>query len=217
MSAPSTEDQLSFIYDGVTVTTLGQIFGLDHKDVNKRLNGRVQPVPTKDKYIRYRIRDAAPFLCEMRVDPEEMLKSLSPSKLPPGLQDAFWKAQLSRQKYQKERGELWSTARVFDVVSGAFKVLRLTIMMFVDTVEQRTQLSAEQRRIVQELGDGLLASLETAVEEHFKDYKPTDDEHGTPLTRDALVGDDDRDLQELASRTELAYRAREVAEVDPFD
>ena len=88
---------------------------------------------------------------------------------------------------------------MFDVISGAFKVLRLTILMFVDTVEQRTQLSDEQRRIVQELGDGLLASLERTVEEHFADYKPADDEHGTPLTQEALVGE-----------------LEEAPEVDPF-
>lgn len=195
MSAPNSEDKTTFIHGGVTTTTLGQIFGLEHRDVVKRLAGRVDPMPTEGRYMHYRIRDAAPYLCEMKIDPEDLIKSLSPSKLPPALQDAFWKAQLSRQKYQKERGELWNTARVFEVISKAFKVLRLTILMFVDTVEERTQLSDEQRRIVQELGDGLLAALETSIREEFKGYVAADDEHGVPVKA----------------------RSTPVAEVDPFD
>jgi hypothetical protein len=205
MSAPNTEFQVNFIYDGVPATTLGEIFGLDHKDVVRRLSGRVQPVPSKDKYVRYRIRDAAPYLCEMHVDPEEMLerlKKLSPAKWPSALQDAFWKAQLSRQKYHKERGELWNTSRVFEAISGAFKVIRLTILMFVDTVEQRTQLTDEQRRIIQELGDGLLSTLEKSLRDEFADYKPNPDEHGVPLTDQTV---------------EFRSDEEPVAEVDPFD
>jgi hypothetical protein len=204
MSGPNTEFQVNFIYDGVPATTLGEIFGLDHKDVVRRLSGRVQPIPnSKDKYVRYRIRDAAPYLCEMQVNPEEMLerlKKLSPAKWPSALQDAFWKAQLSRQKYHKERGELWSTTRVFEVISSAFKVIRLTILMFVDTVEQRTQLTDEQRRIITELGDGLLATLEKTLRDEFADHKPAPDEHGVPLTDQAVE-----------------FRNETVEEVDPFD
>lgn len=202
MSAPNTVDAVNFIYDGVPATTLAEIFGLDHKEVNKRIAGRVEPVKSKDKYVRYRIRDVAPYLCEMKIDPEEMIKNISPSKLPPALQDAFWKAQLSRQKYQKERGDLWNTERVFKVVSDAFKVIRLTILMFVDTVEQRTQLSDEQRRIIQQLGDGLLESLEKAVRESFVGYEATENEHGTPLTESISLPSDEEE--------------EEIEEVDPF-
>lgn len=206
---PTDEERKALIYDGVSVSTLGLIFGLHNTEVAKRLTGRVTPVPSKDSYTRYRIRDAAPYLCDLQLDPEEMLKKLSPSKLPPMLQDAFWKAQLSRLKYLQLKGELWSTARVFDVISGAFKVIRLTILMFVDTVEQRTQLSDEQRRIVQELGDGLLASLEKALEDEFRGYVPPDDEHGPPIT-DPIVG-------RAEGTTDEQEPALATSDYDPFD
>lgn len=185
MTRAADTEQLSFIHDGVTVTTLSQIFALDHKDVNKRLVGKITPVSgAKDKNVRYRIRDAAPFLVDLKVDPEEYLKSLSPSKLPPALQDSFWKAMLSRQKYEENKGDLWRTARVFEVVSSAFKVIRLTVLMFNDTVSQQTELTDRQREIIQELADGLLASLLEALTEEFEMYAPAPDEHGKPLSEE---------------------------------
>lgn len=204
MTTARTEDAQMLIYDGVPVSTLGEIFGLDHKEVNKRIVGRVSPVASKtgrDKALKYRIRDAAPYLCEMKHDPEELIKSLSPSKLPPALQDAFWKAQNSRQKWEENRGDLWRTERVFEVVSSAFKVIRLTILMFTDTVSQRTILTDEQRRIITELGDGLLEMLVERLKEEFGKYQPPADEHGTPLTEQELVGE---------------VAAEEPEEVDPF-
>lgn len=187
MTRASTEQELTAILEGVTSTALGQIFALDHKEVNKRLVGKVTPVPNvgKDKFVRYRIRDAAPFLVDYKLDPEEYLKNLSPSKLPPPLQDAFWKALLSRQKYEENKGDLWRTERVFEVVSNAFKVLRLTILMFVDNVSQQTHLTDQQRDIIQKLSDGLLASLNTALVEKFENHVPAVDEHGKPLVEEA--------------------------------
>lgn len=205
MSAARNEEVQRLIYDGATVTTLGEIFGLDHKEVNKRIAGRVQPkIAAGTRVLTYRIRDVAPYLCDIKTDPEEMIKNLSPSKLPPALQDAFWKAQNSRQKWEESRGDLWRTSRVFEAVAGAFKVVRLTILMFADTVSQRTDLSPEQRRIIQELGDSLLNSLSQSLREEFAFYVPKPDEHGMPLT--------DQDLTltpgEEADETE--------EEVDPF-
>lgn len=198
MSAARSPDAQAIIYDGVTTTTLGEMFGLDHKEVRKRLTGKVQPVDTKR--MTYRVRDAAPYLIDLKIDPEEMIKSLSPSKLPPALQDSFWKALNSRQKYEENRGELWRTERVFEVVSSAFKVIRMTIMMVEDTIEQRTVLTQEQRIIIREIMDGLMTSLRDKLREEFAFFTPAEDEHGMPITPAELQGapsaeaaDDDED------------------------
>ena len=183
MSKATSTEQLALIYDGVTVTTLSQIFDMDHKEVNKRVVGRVTPVSESNgRYAKYRIRDAAPYLIDHKVDPEEYLKNLSPTKLPPALQDSFWKAQLSRQKYEENKKDLWRTARVVEVVASAFKVVRLSILMFADNVQQQTELSEHQRKIIQGLTDGLLAELHRSLVDEFEMYVPAADEHGQPLT-----------------------------------
>lgn len=198
MTTARTEDAKTIIYDGVPVTTLGEIFGLDHKEVNKRIVGRVSPVAAngKDKTVKYRIRDAAPYLCDLKMDPEELIKSLSPSKLPPALQDAFWKALKTRQQWEENRGDLWRTERVFKVVTDAFKIIRLTVLMFVDTVSQRTELTEEQRRIITELGDGLLAMLGEKLKEEFAFYEAAPDEHGVPPGLQELRGSPAEDTEE---------------------
>ena len=186
MSKANDTEQLAFIHEGVTVTTLAQIFALDHKDVNKRLVGKITPVTSgKGSYVKYRIRDAAPYLIDLKVDPEEYLKNLSPSKLPPALQDSFWKALLSRQKYEENKGDLWRTARVVEVIASAFKVVRLTILMFADNVQQQTELSDHQRTIIQDMTDGLLAELNKSLVDEFEMYVPAADEHGKPLSEEA--------------------------------
>lgn len=187
MSAPASESDLSIIYDGATVTNLAAIFNLDTKTVQKRLNGRVAPVKSKDKYVRYRIREAAPYLCDAKIDYEELIKTLTPSKMPPMLQDGFWKAQNSRLTYLERRGELWDTRRVFEVVATAFKSIRVTILMFVDTVEKQTKLTEQQRQIVQRLGDGLLHDLEQSLRDEFAFYEEAVDEHGPPVTDDTPI------------------------------
>lgn len=210
MTTARSSDLQEAIYDGVTITTLGEIFGLEHKEVKRRLVGKVPPAPTKDKFVRYRIRDAAPYLVDSKVDPEELFKNLSPSKWPPALQDAFWKAQNSKQKYEQNRGDLWRTKRVFEVVTNAFKVIRMTILMFVDTVGQRTELTPEQRRIIQELGDGLLESLNKALTEEFSLYVPAADEHGAPLHEAEFIPDAEPQQGEEEEE-------EEEEGVDPFD
>lgn len=184
MSAARSADAQEIIYSGVPITTLGEMFGLDHKEVKKRLTGKVTPVD--HKRMTYRVRDAAPFLVELKINPEEMIKSLSPSKLPPALQDAFWKALNSRQKYEENRGDLWRTQRVFEVVSSAFKTIRMTIMMAEDTIGQRTALTNEQRIIIRQLFDSLLTSLRDALKTEFAFYDAPADEHGQPISDEAV-------------------------------
>jgi hypothetical protein len=181
-SGPRSEDAYEMVHGGVTIATLGEMFQLDPREVKKRIHGKVNPCSgTRDTYHKYRIREAAPYLVDGMVDPSEIFEKLSPNKWPPVLQDAYWKAQNNRQKYEENRGDLWRTERVYEVVAEAFKEIRLTILMFADTISQRTELSSRQREIIQELGDGLLASLGVKLTDTFAFHVPAPDEHGEPL------------------------------------
>jgi hypothetical protein len=187
-------DATEIVHGGVSIATLGEIFLLDHREVKKRIVGKVPHISgTAATGHRYRVREAAPYLVEGIIDPSELFERLSPSKWPPVLQDAFWKAQNNKQKWEENRGDLWRTERVYEVISEAFKEIRLTVLMFADTISQRSELTAIQRSIVQELGDGLLASLGQRLTEHFAFYDSKPDEHGESLDQaqaKALHADD---------------------------
>jgi hypothetical protein len=177
MTAPQSQDQLDMLYGYVTVTALAAIFALDPKQVNKRLVGKVTP-NAEGKVLRYRIRDAAPHLVDFKFDVEDAIKKLPPSKIPPALQDAFWKAQLSRQKFEENRGDLWRTSQVIKVMGTAFQIMRMQIMMFRDTLQHQTDLTDRQVKLVDKMSDDLLLSLRKALVDEFELYVPSTDEHG---------------------------------------
>lgn len=179
------EEEAKLIYIGATVPQLAQLFGLSQKVVNQRLLGNVMPSKpkgaTEKDSVRYYVQDAAPYLCEAKVDIEEILKTITPAKLPPALSDVFWKGQKTRLEVETQLGNLWSTQRVVEVLAEAFKPVRMAIMMFKETVEQQEELTLAQRDLIDRMSDDLLESLRSALVEEFKDYVPAEDEHGPPL------------------------------------
>lgn len=193
-------DAERLISGGVSPTELADMFGMTPKEVRTKLaHAGVDPVGNSEP-ARYRVRDAAPFLCEIRADSDELvaqIMKLPPAKWPANMQDAFWKAQHNKLKYEELRGDLWRTDRVRTVLAETFKVIRLTILMFVDTVAQRTELTDQQRHIIQQLGDGLLSDLNDKLKENFQNYEPTPDEHGDPvgaLPNEEAEGDEEEEV-----------------------
>lgn len=181
-AARKSSDDLLIVHQGATVSDLSVIFDMSPQEVNRRIVGKVVPKTVASKIPRYALREAAPYLCNVIFDPEEFIKKMAPEKLPPKLQDAFWKAQRSRLAYEEDKGDLWRTERVIGVLSDAFKAIRMTVLMFGDTLEQVTEITPEQRTLIQELGDGMLASLHTNLIAAFANYQPPADEHGMPLS-----------------------------------
>jgi len=176
-----SSNELKIVYQGATVSDLAVMFDMSANEINRRIVGKVAPCGVESKVPRYRVRDAAPYLCNVVFDPEEFIRNLSPAKLPAALQDAFWKGQLSRQKFEKDKGDLWSTRHVVETLAEVAKTIRMTVMMFLDTLDQETNLSDKQREIVRNLSDGLLRMLHKDLVEQFKDYVPPPDEHGRPM------------------------------------
>lgn len=189
-----TSDELKIVHIGATPSELGMMFGMSPQEVNRRIVGKVVPVKTEHKLPRYRVGDAAPFLCNVEFDVEEYLKGLSPKKMPPSLQKAFWSALRERQDYEENRGELWRTARVVEVLGEVFKSISMTAQMFEDTVSQQSELTPEQRRIIIELSEGLRIAAKASLVDRFKNYRPADDEHGVqPDLRTTVTVYDDED------------------------
>lgn len=176
------------LFYGATVTDLAHLFGGSQNDVLRKISGRVRPsTPPGVKPIRYRVRDAAPYLVEHTLDAEmieQVILKMSPEKLPPKLSDVFWKAQKARLDYQERQGELWKRERVVQILGEAFKPISITIKMFADSVGQESELTLEQREIIQGLSDGLLRDLQQSLIDRFAEYQPFPDEHGMPLSEE---------------------------------
>ncbi|HEY1402817.1 MAG TPA: hypothetical protein VGB05_01685, partial [Pyrinomonadaceae bacterium] len=98
-----------------------------------------------------------------------------------------WQALNERQKYEENRNDLWSTQRVIETMATAFKNIRMTSMMMVDTVEQEQTLTPGQREVIQRVVDGFLDSTHTALVQQWQNYVPPNDEHGKPPSESAML------------------------------
>jgi len=157
------QEQRLAIYDGASINQLSAIFGRDDKTISKLIR-HVKPSGKRHNKDIYSIKEAARYLVEPVIDEETFIRTITRTQdLPPYLQKEFWAAQLNRQKYQIQEGELWPTDKVLAVFNEVFKRLKMTIRLFEDTIEARTELSQAQRKIVREMSDGLQDMLRRSL------------------------------------------------------
>lgn len=184
--SPRSADLNRFIHHGATQHELADLFSLTPKAVQKRIAGKVQSVSEDRGSPLFPVAECAKYLAavdESKI--EEALANITPQKLPPALQDTFWKAQLARQKFLEQRGDLWNTAKVFEVITEILKELRQGILIFEDTIESETALTEAQRQIIRKMSDSLLNSLNKRLEDNFSLYAADPDENGPdPTIRD---------------------------------
>ena len=176
-----TDSDILFLNHGATISDLAIAFRMSQKTVKERLAGKISPVKQVGSSLRYSIADAAPHLCTPKVDFARVLKEMSPSKLPPMLQDAFWKAQRNRVAFEEDQGDLWRTEKVIKVFSDVAKNVRTTLLMAKDNVEVETELTAKQKAIIVDMMDNLLSQIHTKLVVEFEDYEPDHNEHGRPI------------------------------------
>lgn len=150
------------VFAGVTRTWLADVFGMDPTTVKKRLAN----CPTKGKrgqFPVYELRLAAQYLVPPRVNIGEYLKSMRPNDLPPILQSAYWDAQKKRQDWELNAGELWKTEKVIETLSETFKLIKTSVSLFADTVEQEHGLTEAQRETIGKLTDSLMDDIHNSL------------------------------------------------------
>lgn len=150
------------VFAGVTRTWLADVFGMDPTTVKKRLAN----CPTKGKrgqFPVYDLRLAAQYLVPPRVNIGEYLKSMRPNDLPPILQSAYWDAQKKRQDWELNAGELWKTEKVIETLSETFKLIKTSVSLFADTVEQEHGLTESQRATIAKLTDSLMDDIHNSL------------------------------------------------------
>jgi hypothetical protein len=150
--------------DGVTLTDLASIFHTDRRYATEKIRN-LKPSMIRDGHPVYRIDEAARYLMDPLVDVEAYIKQLRPNDLPPLLLKEFWAGQLNKQKFDLNDANLWPTADVMAVLADVFKKLKTGILLFADTIEAKSDLTDKQRKLINELSDGLLVELHRTLVE----------------------------------------------------
>lgn len=168
------------IAQGITIPDLATMYGMGQEDVKEAL-ALVKPI--RGKQIRtavYSLWDALGALrgSDEGVSAEQLadyISKMKPSQLPVALQEAFWSAQIKRQKFEEERGDLWRTGQVMKVISELLRVARQSMTLMVDNVDQQTSLTPRQREIIRGIGDSVLADMREKVLDAFDGWDGSQD------------------------------------------
>lgn len=175
---------------GFSINQLAELFGMDRRTVTDRLRD-VEPAGTRASHPIYRMVDAAPKLC---------VEGAIQSRRSAANEKDYWDAQLKKQKFEENAGDLWRTDKVVEVFAGVFKVFRENVTVFIDRLEHETGLPPETIESAKAFGDHLLT--ETRAKLLAMDTDEDQDEldtEGTPDDEDALESsvDDEVSLADL--------------------
>lgn len=129
---------------GVSSTWLAKVLRMDLAQVKRRLSV-VTPMSGAKNQAKYDLKTALPHLVDPVLSIEEYLRHMDPKDLPPKLSAHFWQGQKVRLQAMEAAGQLWSTAQVIEVFGMVFKTLRAQTSLWVDTLEENTEITDEQR------------------------------------------------------------------------
>ncbi len=155
---------------GVTVSFLSQVFAMEPAKVKRLLVN----CPIKSSRVRgrtqtqhlYDLATAAAYLVEPKISVEDVLAQIKREDLPPAINTAFWDAQLKRQKWEENAGQLWRTETIRSCIGGMFQTIKFTIQLWGDTIERQSGLSEEQRDLLNEMTDKLQSTIFLSLQEN---------------------------------------------------
>lgn len=164
---------------GFSINQLAELFGMDRRTVTDRLR-EVTPSGTRASHPIYRMVDAAPKL--VGEGDIQTRRNASSEK-------DYWDAQLKKQKFEENAGDLWRTDKVVEVFAGVFKVFRENVTVFIDRLEFETGLPPETIESAKVFGDHLLTetrakllALDTGEDQDEGDTENTPDDEEALLS-----------------------------------
>lgn len=190
VSPEGSEETKSILYQGAHVEQLCKLFKMDHRACKEKIFASgVKPIGKRGRTEVYAIHEVAPYLVKPIFDVETAIKRMRPEDLPLMLRKEFWAGQRSRQQVLADQGNLWPTSKVIKEAGELFKIVKMSALLMLDAAERRTELSAKQKSIIQELTGGMLEDLMKRIETRFK-VKPQSKSSNEQLQE----GSDDTEL-----------------------
>lgn len=156
------EDAGTF-YSGVTVNYLCQAFNMAPITVKKKLAHCPIKFKSPGGLVKYDLPTAASYLVKPRFDIATYIRGMKPQDLPPILQAAYWDAQKKRQDWELNAGDLWPTEKVVAVLADTFKLIKTSVMLFSDSLEQEHGLNEAQRATLTSMADGLMDEVHNSL------------------------------------------------------
>ena len=132
---------------GFSINQLAELFEMDRRTATDRLRN-VEPSDNRGGHPIYRMLDAAPALLEINTTVK--------SKMAAAREKDYWDAQLKKQKFEENAGDLWRTDKVIEVFASVFKQFRESVVVFIDGLEHESGLPPKTIAAAKGFGDALL-------------------------------------------------------------
>ena len=152
------------------VTFLANVFGFNNS--NEVRNRLIEcPIVATDDHGNplYDFREACSYLVPRRdKDFVNELRRMRAVDLPPALSQAVQKAKNEELTYKIRAGELWHTDDVMEVLGDTFMMLKDTMGLWVETLNEHIELSPDQYNTMRDLVYGLQTEMHNKLIELSK-------------------------------------------------
>lgn len=156
---------------GVTINWLMQAFGMNRRQVLNRLADCPVLRAGQNGTKVFDFRVACAYLIDPRVNVKKYIENLDPKELPENLRSEYWSARIKEQKARLNAEGLWLTQDVQAAFADVFKMVKETVTLWTDTVDESTGLTSEQVEIVDRLGRALLNEIDATVKTYTTRHK----------------------------------------------
>ena len=156
------------IFHGMSISQMSKLFEMERRDISEKIEkAGIKPCGKNGPWDIYKLKDVMPAVVKPLYEVEQYLLRMNPADLPKTLSKEFWAAQRSKQEFDLKAGNLWPTEKVVTEVGELFKLVKMSVLLMVDSVERQVELSEEQRAIIKRSMDGMLIDLHRTVVEKF--------------------------------------------------
>ena len=178
LKVEEASEEMQALVEGQSLTWLAKAFKLTPVRVKNLLKDC--PPVGQDRWgnYRYDIATAAPYLVPPVQDLKSHLANIKAEDLPLQLRETFWNAKRKEIRYKTEAGQLWHTEDVRDAFGEIFMAIKDASRLWSDTIENTLGMTAEQRKLQQELVDQFLLDIQLKIAK----YKPE-------VARKSILGD----------------------------
>lgn len=159
LPAEPFDGNFNSVAHGITAATLAAYFRMNRKAVADALRDCVPLRSDRHGALLYDFVEACSYLVQPKRDMRAFLKNITDKDLPQELREAFWNAKIKEMKARTMAGDLWHTSSVLEVLGETFKTIKTTTQLWVDTIDESSPLSNDQRDKLVELVDKLMGEL----------------------------------------------------------
>jgi hypothetical protein len=115
----------------------------------------------------YDVRTTMPYLV-LPHDLKNILARMSPKDLPERLRKDYWTARKAEQSVRETARDLWRSDDVHRALGDIAKLVKDTVTLWTDDIDESVGLSAEQIEVLDRLSRDLLLKINQSVMQYVQ-------------------------------------------------